>query len=86
MILCADTALEENIQEINELNVFPVPDGDTGTNMSLTMNNAAEALRKKEVWDSVAEVPLSRLPACCGARGEIRASLPRFFSGASPRS
>ena len=38
MLLCANAALEENKQRINELNVFPVPDGDTGTNMSLTMN------------------------------------------------
>ena len=30
MILCADAALHANIQQINELNVFPVPDGDTG--------------------------------------------------------
>ncbi len=41
MLLCANAALEENKQKINELNVFPVPDGDTGTNMSLTMNSAA---------------------------------------------
>ena len=30
MILCADAALHKNIQAINDLNVFPVPDGDTG--------------------------------------------------------
>ena len=41
MFLCANAALEENKQIINDLNVFPVPDGDTGTNMSLTMNAAA---------------------------------------------
>jgi len=33
MLLCANAALEENKQRINELNVFPVPDGDTGTNI-----------------------------------------------------
>ena len=48
MILCADAALHANMQVINELNVFPVPDGDTGTNMSLTVNNAALELRKKD--------------------------------------
>ncbi len=47
MMLCADAALSDNIQIINDLNVFPVPDGDTGTNMSLTMNSAAAELRKK---------------------------------------
>ena len=41
IILCANAALEQNRQLINELNVFPVPDGDTGTNMSLTMGAAA---------------------------------------------
>ena len=45
MILCADAALIDNVRLINELNVFPVPDGDTGTNMSLTMNAAAAELR-----------------------------------------
>ena len=47
MILCAEAALHSNIQQINELNVFPVPDGDTGTNMYLTMQNAATELRKR---------------------------------------
>ena len=44
MIFCASAALDENRQQLNELNVFPVPDGDTGTNMSLTMSAAAAAL------------------------------------------
>ena len=35
-------------QAINDLNVFPVPDGDTGTNMSMTINSAASDLRKTE--------------------------------------
>ena len=48
MLLCANAALEENKQRINELNVFPVPDGDTGTNMSLTMNSAAIELGRKQ--------------------------------------
>ena len=47
-ILCADAALQAQIQAINDLNVFPVPDGDTGTNMGLTINNAAAELRKRE--------------------------------------
>ena len=40
----AAAAIENNKQEINELNVFPVPDGDTGTNMSLTIGAADKAL------------------------------------------
>ena len=46
MVLCAYDALVINEQTINELNVFPVPDGDTGTNMRLTMGAAATELRK----------------------------------------
>ena len=52
MILCADAALAENTQQINELNVFPVPDGDTGTNMGLTMNEAAAQLRNCLLYTS----------------------------------
>ena len=44
MFLNAATAIENHKQEVNELNVFPVPDGDTGTNMSLTCNAAEKAL------------------------------------------
>ena len=55
MLLCANAALEENKQRINELNVFPVPDGDTGTNMSLTMNSAAIELGRKQT-DTVGAV------------------------------
>ena len=47
-ILCAYAALQANVQAINDLNVFPVPDGDTGTNMGLTMERAATELRKKD--------------------------------------
>ena len=57
MFLCANAALEENKQIINDLNVFPVPDGDTGTNMSLTMNSAAIALRQ-ESFDEMMVIAL----------------------------
>ena len=52
-ILCAYAALQANVQTINDLNVFPVPDGDTGTNMGLTMERAAVELKKKD-FDTVA--------------------------------
>ena len=44
MILNAAAAIENNKKELNDLNVFPVPDGDTGTNMSLTIGAAETAL------------------------------------------
>ena len=47
LIFCASAALDEHRQQLNDLNVFPVPDGDTGTNMSLTMGSAATALHEK---------------------------------------
>ena len=47
MIVSASAAIELKKQKINELNVFPVPDGDTGTNMSMTLGAAATELRRK---------------------------------------
>ena len=74
MMLCADAALSDNIQIINDLNVFPVPDGDTGTNMSLTMNSAAAELRKKS-FDATPALSCR----CCSAAypAASRASRPR---------
>ena len=48
MVISAAAAIEINKQHINELNVFPVPDGDTGTNMSMTLNNAVADLKRAE--------------------------------------
>ena len=41
LMISAAASIEINKQKLNELNVFPVPDGDTGTNMSMTINAAA---------------------------------------------
>lgn len=85
MILCADAALHANTQMINDLNVFPVPDGDTGTNMGLTLNNAAAELRKKnfsavaDAADCVASAMLR------GARGNSGVILSLLFRGISRR-
>ena len=85
MILCADAALAENTQQINELNVFPVPDGDTGTNMGLTINEAAAQLRKKEFYavDAVADCVAGALLR--GARGNSGVILSLLFRGISRR-
>ena len=48
LMISAAAGIEINKQPLNELNVFPVPDGDTGTNMSMTINAAASDLRKLE--------------------------------------
>ena len=85
MILCADAALHANIQAINDLNVFPVPDGDTGTNMGLTINNAAAELRKKS-FDTVASAADCVASAMLrGARGNSGVILSLLFRGISRR-
>ena len=48
LVINAAANIENNKQHLNELNVFPVPDGDTGTNMSMTINAASADLRKVE--------------------------------------
>ena len=85
MMLCADAALSDNIQIINDLNVFPVPDGDTGTNMSLTMNSAAAELRKKsfDAIDAAASCVASALLR--GARSNSGVILSLLFRGISRR-
>ncbi len=85
MILCADAALHANMQAINDLNVFPVPDGDTGTNMGLTINNAATELRKR-AFDTVADAADCVAGAMLrGARGNSGVILSLLFRGISRR-
>ena len=85
MILCADAALHRNTQAINDLNVFPVPDGDTGTNMGLTISNAATELRKKD-FDSISSAADCVAKATLrGARGNSGVILSLLFGGISKR-
>jgi len=85
MILCAEAALNANIRIINELNVFPVPDGDTGTNMGLTFGSAAAELRKRScsTVSEVADVSASAMLR--GARGNSGVILSLLFRGISRR-
>ena len=85
MILCADAALNSQIQTINELNVFPVPDGDTGTNMGLTLNNAAAELRKKDFPTVGAAADCVASALLRGARGNSGVILSLLFRGVSKR-
>ncbi len=83
MLLCAYDALEENEQAINELNVFPVPDGDTGANMRLTLGSAAADLRQNtaaNVTDTATRVASALLR---GARGNSGVILSLLFRGLS---
>ena len=85
MILCADAALNSQIQMINELNVFPVPDGDTGTNMGLTLNHAATELRKKDFATIGAAADCVASALLRGARGNSGVILSLLFRGVSKR-
>ena len=53
LILSAAASIEIHKQKLNDLNVFPVPDGDTGTNMSMTINAAAAAVFNAKRMGSV---------------------------------
>ncbi len=85
MILCANAALHRQVQAINELNVFPVPDGDTGTNMGLTMDNAVTELKKKD-FATIAEASSCVSSALLrGARGNSGVILSLLFRGIARR-
>ena len=84
MALCAFDALEANEQAINELNVFPVPDGDTGTNMRLTLGSAATELRKNGASPTVTATADRVASALLrGARGNSGVILSLLFRGLS---
>lgn len=44
MIASASNQILNNVEKVNDMNVFPVPDGDTGTNMSMTFSAAAKSV------------------------------------------
>ena len=82
-MLCAYAALQANVQAINDLNVVPVPDGDTGTNMGLTMERAAAELRKRD-FDSIAAASDCVASALLrAARGNSGGILSLLFRGIS---
>ena len=83
MLLFGAASIAREKQGINDLNVFPVPDGDTGTNMSLTMSTAAQELEKRspatvELASSITASALLR-----GARGNSGVILSLLFRGIS---
>ena len=84
-ILCAYAALQANIQTINDLNVFPVPDGDTGTNMGLTMEKAAVELRKNEFSTVTAAADCVASALLRAARGNSGVILSLLFRGISKK-
>ena len=85
LIISAAASIEINKQKLNELNVFPVPDGDTGTNMSMTINAAAGDLRKAEdpTLEKAAQMAASAMLR--GARGNSGVILSLLFRGISKK-
>ena len=85
MIISAAAAIEINKQGLNDLNVFPVPDGDTGTNMSMTINAAAADLRKAEDPDLGTAAKIAASAMLRGARGNSGVILSLLFRGLSQK-
>ncbi|MGX7049479.1 dihydroxyacetone kinase [Lactococcus piscium] len=81
MIQAASTRLNSRAEYVNSLNVFPVPDGDTGTNMGMTITNGAKAVSDKhaETVGDVAAVLSKGL--LMGARGNSGVILSQIFRG-----
>ena len=83
MVLHGAAAITLQKQKINDLNVFPVPDGDTGTNMSLTIGTAATELRKGDTHDLGQAASTTASALLRGARGNSGVILSLLFRGLS---
>ncbi len=81
LIISAAASIEIHKQALNELNVFPVPDGDTGTNMSMTINAAAADLRKADDPTLEKSASIAASAMLRGARGNSGVILSLLFRG-----
>ncbi len=81
MLVAGANALEANKKMVDEMNVFPVPDGDTGTNMSLTVNSAVKEVIKVES-DAAGDIAKALSSgALRGARGNSGVIVSQLFRG-----
>lgn len=81
MFVAGSSWLEKSVAEVNAINVFPVPDGDTGTNMHLTMRSTLEEVDRSPN-PSVSDVAKAMAQgALMGARGNSGVILSQFFRG-----
>ena len=86
MVIEAAYSIDVHKKELNDLNVFPVPDGDTGINMSMTIG-AADTLLRDHEYDSLGEAAAAVAGAMLrGARGNSGVILSLLFRGFSKRS
>lgn len=85
-VISSAITIENRKKEVDELNVYPVPDGDTGTNMSMTAGNAVEELRRLENNVSISETASVTASAFLrGARGNSGVILSLIFRGIAKR-
>ncbi len=80
-LIGAAKLLEDNKEEVNSLNVFPVPDGDTGTNMSLTVNSAVKEGLKQDDESVYKIASATSNGSLMGARGNSGVILSQLFRG-----
>ena len=81
MVIHAHAAINAQKQAINDLNVFPVPDGDTGTNMTLSIGAASKEMKKNH-YDTVGQAAQGTASALLrGARGNSGVILSLLFRG-----
>lgn len=83
MVISGVTVLHNNHPEIDALNVFPVPDGDTGTNMSLTFSNGASEIETMDTNDIYEVSKKLSKGLLMGARGNSGVILSQIFRGVS---
>ncbi|MBM3932816.1 MAG: DAK2 domain-containing protein [SAR202 cluster bacterium] len=83
MLSAAARLLEQNVQAINALNVYPVPDGDTGTNMFLTLKAVNEEAAPLHSAPASAVAAAMAKGAIMGAKGNSGVILSQFFKGLS---
>jgi len=85
MVYLGAQKLQHNVKVVDSLNVFPVPDGDTGTNMNLTLSSGVDELSRKEslrIGESAAALAKGLLMGARGNSGVILSQLFRGFSKA----
>ncbi len=81
MVIMGAALLEKNREAVDALNVFPVPDGDTGTNMSLTMSSATKEVNQKEYLNAGEAAAAMAKGALRGARGNSGVITSQLYRG-----
>ncbi len=81
LVIMSQSYLKQHKKEVDSLNVFPVPDGDTGTNMFLTLSSAADSLRNEKELLLHEAANVASTGALMGARGNSGVILSQIFRG-----